>query len=1080
MSKRTLYDVYDYEANTGNYDPIAPNSKIKPLPETNVSGKVLVSVAGSEERNAEWTSDITLNHVTSSTGQILSLDESQLNDCIIKTSNLDQCKVLDSESVQPGILKYINTKLKYVGDDGANYVISATKESPFSGNFKVGTGGDFGTLKQAVDYCNYYGNDSLITLTLLNDIILTEPVILRRNYYIKSNNAYASKLIVNFTDYPAYMGPMIALENPTGVDHYHFKCKLENIWFSVLGNDHAYDGARFLYNHACIKVGTPTSYAHMDINNCSFVFEGNNAYGMLQVYGTVNLTKNDINIERNPMYRGPLPNGSIHVQADPTSIDHTYSQLIRINFDKSVDNSIRKSIFQDNNFNFDTDHPEDQVGDPIEGMSPFQAIYCNINSDYMYTLDCKNNLHFVSANCGYLPNVAFGLRGYDFASAPGKDWIYYRKLNWQLCNYSMEGKFNFQSDAEEFRFYLYSMCSAVTTIGRRILPVAPFSLKINDNLNTPKITVTDYKIGFTGSLEFGDVIYGYYPLLDGSTPRVTPTQSNYGNYQFAHILGAGGITKDNAIWSNISLFNYLGTGGLFNKVLERSILFNAVTEYDGEQGKLISASNLDLVTNTRDIVDSGIINTLSTGLTTTNTNLTTTNSNLTSLTTRVTTAEGRINTNTDNIGATNTSITNVSGRVTTLEGRVNQDLRIAASPSFAGATIAGVTWSAALVRIGTLESTTSNYLNQSVKTTATPVFPDVTINGSSYNSVITSINSNITQNTNILNANINQAVKNTSNVTFGTVTGQSGNANSVSAFDHILKAKKFLTSDATDSGYYDFQLIRGSMVSGNSNYWIFGRDANPGNVGEFEFNYQGNANSLNACGFGFHSKKVLWYTYGGLVGIGTQSPGYTLHVAGNGLYTDLLICTKGVQLGNTAPTTLTAGQLKYNNTSNLPQFYYNGWNDLATASSVSTLSTTVSTLSSSATSTVGKMVGHIDFTFCKSDQNAFGYLSVKSMSGVVNGVSAGGGGTQDRLTIGFNSDPGNVIANINIMSQTANMPSNFKLVGIRDGSLQYALRPSVGGPSWTDPSDIFTQLGNLYSIMPASSGIQVCVTLFRY
>ncbi len=704
MSKRSIYNVYDYEANTGNYDPIAPLAKIKPLPDPDVSGKVLVSVANSTETNSQWTSTVTLDDITSSTGRIVSLRESEL----------DRCKVVNSNSTIPGVVKYTADKFKYVGDDGSDWVVNAYKSTdppPIpSGAYTVGIGGAYSNLKQAADHFNDLSGDETITLILLNDLVVEQNIVLKRNYLIQSRYDVPYKLIVDFTNQPAFNGNIIRFMYPTESSNYQYTLKLKNIYFDIRGNDFANNTSRFLYNYHCVDAGSVDKYCHVDIDSCKFVFTGKHNFGLINVFGTLNLSNSYFDIDRQPIYEGPIILGTIHIQDDATKIDSYYSQFIKLYFDNTVDGEIRSSTFKNNEFNFNVSRPVDRSDSEVQGMCPIQPIYCNIKSNYSYTLNCEFNHHFVRAHCGNTPWVPFS-GGYDFRDDPDKDWLWYRKLTWQLCNYCMEGQFNFRSDSEEFNFYLYSMNNYATgSIGRRILPVAPFSLSLVNNNNTPRINVTDYQVGFTGSLIKAEINNGYYPFLNKDTPRVTPYQNNYGLYQFAHIIGAGATTKDSTVWSRISLFNYLGSDAGYNNASIRAILFNAVTSDNGEQSRLMDTVKLDLISNTRDIVDSGVIPSLSSNVTSLTTSVnnntssinsltTTVNNNTTSIntlntnvsanTSSINTLNTNVSTNTSNITSLTTTVNSNTSRLDTLDSRINQNVNTTSNPSFAGITTTG-------------------------------------------------------------------------------------------------------------------------------------------------------------------------------------------------------------------------------------------------------------------------------------------------------------------------------------------------------------------------------------------------------
>lgn len=796
MSKRSIYDVYDYEANTGNYDPIAPLAKIKPIPDPDVDGKVLTSIAGSEESIGEWSSNVTLNNITASTGQIVTLSE----------SGLDQCVVKNSTSTVPGVVKYNSDKFKYVGEDGTDWVVSAYKSTdppPIpSGAYTIGIGGSYSNLRQAAEHFNDLPGNETITLILLNDMVVEQNIILKRNYLIQSRYEVPYKLTVDFTNQPAFDGSLIRFMYPTGANNYDYSLKLKNIWFDIKGNDFANATGRYLFNHFVVDAGNPDKYCHVDIEGCKFIFTGKHNYGAINLYGTLNLINNLFDIDRQPIFKGPAIGGTIHVQDNPDSIDSYYSQLIRLYFDSTIDTSYRTSTIKSNDFRFQVSRTVDEFDSEVQGMCPIQAIYCSLKSNFTYTLDCESNHHFMRAHCGNTPWVPFS-GGYDFRDAPSKDWLWYRKLNWQLCNYCMEGQFNFQSDSEEFNFYLYSMNNyAVGSIGRRILPVAPFSLSVVNTSNTPKITVTDYKIGFTGSLIKAEIGNGYYPTLDNDTPRVTPYQNNYGLYQFGHILGAGSITKDSGVWSRISLFNYLGCAGGYNSATIRAILFDAVVSDNGEQDRLMDTVNLDLVSNTRDIVDSGIIPSLSTSLATTNTNLSTTNTNVTNLTSRVTTNE-----------------TNIS----TLQGRVNQNVNTTSAPSFTGLT-----------------------LNGNLTVTGTVDGRDVSVDGGNLDTVV---------------GRVNQSLTTTSTPSFSGVNV----TNNVNASGY-LKGSRVLIRDSTDTDTTRFiSALDGGMAANSERYFNLGRTNSAGNQGELGYRWVGDANASNEMFLGFHSYKALSMYYDGRV-----------------------------------------------------------------------------------------------------------------------------------------------------------------------------------------------------------------------
>lgn len=431
--------------------------------------------------------------------------------------------------------------------------------------------------------------------------------------------------------------------------------------------------------------------------------------------------------------------------------------------------------------------------------------------------------------------------------------------------------------------------------------------------------------------------------------------------------------------------------------------------------------------------------------------------------------------NTTDITAVNTRVDGVNGdinsiyqdlntvdiNVTGLLNKVDQSVTTSSTPTFQNALIAGQTFSTVYGRLQTAETNITNNtgnitlntnsintlngrVNQDVRTTASPTFVAATIGGTTFTSVLTRMTtaeSNITTNTSNITSNTSSITSlltrmTTVETTLSNDINQDVRSSAAPTFQS-LKLKN--GTDGLAQGRFIHFLDTSANSPGNTRYFCFGSANSAGNQAEFGWVYQGLGSGSNETYIGFHSYRSIECFYDGRVQV-------------NG----------SVILQNNTSTALNVeGSMNWNGTNKVPRFY-NGttWNDLAT--------------STSASSTLGKAVGSLCYTFAKNSSSSV--ESIFEVTGVVTAAALDGSG---RIVITLSSDPGTLSSSITTMGISGSLPAHLRFTGYRSTSTTYTIAGTTGAPPASDPQNIYNAMINLNTLVTTDTGLCLRIVLFK-
>ena len=131
----------------------------------------------------------------------------------------------------------------------------------------------------------------------------------------------------------------------------------------------------------------------------------------------------------------------------------------------------------------------------------------------------------------------------------------------------------------------------------------------------------------------------------------------------------------------------------------------------------------------------------------------------------------------------------------------------------------------------------------------------------------------------------------------------------------VARASQLLVGNSTDTASYRaISALQSGLATSNGLYFTLGQSATTNNQAEYCFTYIGSGSTSNYLSIGFYGGAAtsrLYYTAGGLFGVGTVTPGYTCDVAGTIRATGAAIL--GSTLAVTGTSTMT-GALQVNNT----------------------------------------------------------------------------------------------------------------------------------------------------------------------